>query len=319
MESRHRPVTATAGAGQQLLGVDLGGTKIEAALLDVDGRMLRRRRVATPGQDYRTLLRAVAALCDGVDPPPASAPRRLPLGIGTPGSPSPLTGLMRNCNSTLLNGRALREDLTTATGRPVRIANDADCFALSEAGDGAGAGARSVLGLILGTGVGGGLVIEGRLLHGPNAVAGEWGHNRMPLERLPELPRALRRSRPCYCGRADCVETWLSGPGLAQTHRDLHGSDLAVAALHEAAPDEAHGQTIAVYTRLLAAALAAVVNVVDPEVVVLGGGLSNIAGIRERLPAALATQLFSDCLRTAVRRARHGDSSGVRGAAWLWR
>jgi fructokinase len=301
------------------LGVDLGGSKIEAALLDRDGAMAQRHRVATPAGDYDAILAAVRDLCDQVEAAAGASPRSLPLGIGTPGSRSPVDGRMRNCNSTALNGRRLHDDLETRCGRAVRLANDADCFALSEAHDGAGRGARCVLGLILGTGVGGGVVIGGQLLAGPNAVAGEWGHNALPLERAGGQAQALQgRRRNCYCGRANCVETWLSGPGLAQTHFDLHGLHLEDAQLYAAHPDDVFRRTLDVYADMLGAALATVVNILDPDVIVLGGGLSNISYIATALPAALASQVFSDCQRSAIRTAQHGDSSGVRGAARLW-
>jgi fructokinase len=304
------------------LGVDLGGSKIEAALLRDDGRIAFRQRLPTPARDYRATLDAVRRLCSAIecsaieDGADLGAP--LPLGIGTPGSPSPQSGRMRNCNSTVLNGRPLRQDLEQHCGRPVRMANDADCFTLSEASDGAGRHGNSVFGVILGTGVGGGLCLGGQLHTGPNGISGEWGHNRLPLERIVDLPSELRAPRPCYCGRRDCIETWLSGPGLALTHQQLHGRPVDTAALHADAPDSAHADTLAVYTTLLATALATVVNIVDPDVVVLGGGLSNIQALYPALPPLLEAQLFSDCCNTAVVPAVHGDSSGVRGAAWLW-
>jgi len=300
------------------LGVDLGGSKIEAALLDDAGLLRLRRRVATPG-DYDSILTAVAQLCAAVEEEGGLDAGTLPLGIGTPGSASPATGLMRNCNSTVLNGRALAEDLSLATGRRVRMANDADCFALSEARDGAGADERIVFGVILGTGVGGGIVVNGGLLAGPNRIAGEWGHNRLALERCPALSSALRaRPRPCYCGADDCVETWLSGAGLARTHQDLHGEALDATALHSNRIDERLAETLELYIELAGVALATVVNILDPDVVALGGGLSNIHALYAGLPRSLARHLFSDASRTQLRRARHGDSSGVRGAAWLW-
>lgn len=299
------------------LGVDLGGSKIEAALLAPDGQVAVRERRATPAGDYEATLDTVRALCLAVESE-AGVTARLPLGIGTPGSPSPLTGLMRNCNSTALNGRNLAQDLETCCARPLRLANDADCFALSEASDGAGRDSTAVFGVILGTGVGGGLCLGGQLLRGSNGISGEWGHNRLPLERVSALPEALRKPRPCYCGRSDCIETWLSGPGLALTHEQLHGRAFEPAAMQAAALDEAHVRSISIYVHLLAAALATVINVVDPDTVVLGGGLSNIGSIYRALPALLATQLFSDCCNTRILPACHGDSSGVRGAAWLW-
>jgi predicted NBD/HSP70 family sugar kinase len=300
------------------LGVDLGGSKIEAALLNGAGEVCVRRRVATPG-DYDAILTAIAQLCAAVEEEGGLDAGTLPMGIGTPGSASPATGLMRNCNSTVLNGRALAEDLSLATGRRVRMANDADCFALSEARDGAGADEHIVFGVILGTGVGGGIVVGGGLLAGPNRITGEWGHNRLALERCPALPPALRAGpRRCYCGADDCVETWLSGAGLARTHEELHGEALDVAALHGRRIEGRLADTLDLYIELVGMALAAVVNVLDPAVVVLGGGLSNIDVLYDGLPGALGHHLFSDCSFTRLCRAHHGDSGGVRGAAWLW-
>lgn len=300
------------------LGVDLGGTKIEAAILDTAGDRLCHRRTPTPGT-YAQILASVRDLCDSVEREVALPHRSLPLGIGTPGSESPATGLMRNCNSTCLNGRALRADLQHRAGRPVRSANDADCFTLSESRDGAAAGAGSVFGIILGTGVGGGLCVNGDLLAGPNRLCGEWGHNPMPLERVHGLPESFRASRRlCYCGRENCIETWLSGPGLAQTHRDLHHTDIDTAQLHGG---NIHGplrETINIYIRMLAAGLAAVINIVDPQVIVIGGGLSRVQALYTSLPETIAAQVFSDSFSTPIRQAQHGDSSGVRGAAWLW-
>ena len=300
------------------LGVDLGGTKIEAAIVDDDGVITTRRRSPTPGT-YAALLSTVADLCDSVEKAAGLVPRSLALGIGTPGSRSPADGRMRNCNSTVLNGRPLQDDLEVATGRAVRMANDADCFALSESRDGAAAGAASVFGVILGTGVGGGIVVNGSLLPGRNAIAGEWGHNRLPLARCRELPAAVsRQPRPCYCGADNCVETWLSGPGLAQTHQELHGSPIDAEALHRGAVDERLADTLDIYCELAATALAALINTIDPQVIVLGGGLSNIASLYERIPALLPAKVFSDSFSTPLRKAAHGDSGGVRGAAWLW-
>ncbi|EED32558.1 N-acetyl-D-glucosamine kinase [gamma proteobacterium NOR5-3] len=300
-----------------LLGVDLGGTKVEAALLDQKGRVIERKRTATPIDDYPGLLTQVCNLCTDLENS-AGLTTALALGICTPGSPSPVTGLMRNCNSTALNGQSLREDLEKHSRRPVRIANDADCLVLSEATDGAARSARSVFGVILGTGVGGGFFINGSLLQGPNAVSGEWGHNRMPLERVQALPDQLAYPRPCYCGRQDCVETWLSGPGLALTHQQLHGTCIDMQQIRSQQLDVKHQKTLSIYQSMLAAALAGIINIVDPEIIVLGGGLSNIDLIYSSMPKLLQRQIFSDTCRTQIRAAQHGDSSGVRGAAWLW-
>lgn len=300
------------------LGVDLGGTKIEAALLDSRGDVVARQRCATPEDNYQATLGAIAALIASLEKE-AGVPAALPLGIATPGSPSPRSGLMRNCNSTALNGQALQKDLSVACQRPVRLANDANCFALSEATDGAAAGSASTFGVIIGTGVGGGICVNGTLLGGANSIAGEWGHNHFPRERLGSLPRSCAPARLCYCGRWDCVETWLSGPGIALTHAQLHGADVDPAVLASPSPDPLHSQTLELYHRCFAVALAGVINVLDPATVVLGGGLSNLPSLYREVPALLAAALFSDCCVTTLVQARHGDSSGVRGAAWLWR
>ncbi|WOJ96276.1 ROK family protein [Congregibacter brevis] len=301
----------------RLLGVDLGGTKIEAALLDHEGVVTHRARCKTPHGNYAETLSAIRELCEQLESS-ANLTERLPLGICTPGSPSPDTGLMRNCNSTSLNGQTLRRDLEEACARPVRMANDADCMTLSEASDGAGAEEQVVFGVILGTGVGGGIATNRSLLQGPNAISGEWGHNPMPLARVDELPESLNHPRLCYCGREDCVETWLSGPGLALTHEQLHCESIVVEQLSKGTPDDRHRETLTLYNDLLSAALAGIVNVLDPDVIVLGGGLSNIPCIYTEIPQLLAPKVFSDICRTKLKPATHGDSSGVRGAAWLW-
>jgi fructokinase len=298
------------------IGVDVGGTKIEAIALDREGRELARRRVATPARDYAKTIDAVRALVVGLERELGAGRARV--GVGMPGAISSLTGLVKNANSTPLNGRPLVEDLARALGREIRVENDANCFALSEASDGAGAGRRLVFGVILGTGVGGGIVEDGRVWVGPNAIAGEWGHNEMPSRTEAGLPDTL-----CYCGRRRCIETFVSGPALAADHRrrapeappslDAAG----IAALADAG-DVAARATMARFYERLAAALATVINVVDPDVVVLGGGLSNLAPLCEELRARLTAHVFSDALTTEVVRNRHGDSSGVRGAAWLW-
>ena len=289
------------------IGIDLGGTKIEGALLHPDGRLEPRLRIPTPQGDYAATLRAVATLIERLDPPSPE----LPVGICTPGALSPETGLLRNSNSVCLNGRPLLDDLRDTLQRPVRIANDADCFALSEAADGAAAGARSVFGVILGTGTGGGIVIDGRLLSGPNAIAGEWGHNPLPWPRGDEIP-----GPPCYCGKHGCIETFLSGPGLARDHGD--GQDAQAIAEAARTGEPRARETLARYHDRLARALAGVINILDPEVIVLGGGLGQIESLYTELPRLLPRHVFSDTLRTRILPPRHGDSSGVRGAAWLW-
>jgi fructokinase len=294
------------------VGVDLGGTKIEAMALASDGRALARRRVPTPQHDYEGTVNAVAALVAAVE---ADAGGRGTIGVGTPGAISTHTGRMKNCNSTWLNGRPLAEDLARALGRPVRLANDANCFALSEAVDGAARGAELVFGVILGTGVGGGVVVHGKPLVGANGISGEWGHNPLPWPRDDERP-----GPPCYCGRSGCIETWLSGPGLAADHARGRGERLAAAeiAARAAAGDASCAATLDRHAERLARALAHVVNILDPDVVVLGGGVSNVASLYDLVPALWRGYVFSDAIATRLVANLHGDASGVRGAAWLW-
>ena len=294
------------------IGIDLGGTKTEAIALGDDGATLARRRVATPRGDYQATLATISGLVRTVED---ELGQRGSVGVATPGAISPESGLIKNSNSHWLIAMPLVEDLETRLERPVRIANDADCFALSEAVDGAGAGAYSVFGVILGTGVGGGVVIDGRLLQGPNAIAGEWGHNPLPWPSDDERP-----GPKCYCGLFGCIETFLSGPALARDHAamaggDMRGEEIVAAA---AAGDAACGETLARFERRLAKALASVINLIDPEIIVLGGGLSNIARLYTNLPGLWGEYVFSDHVRTRLAPVRHGDSSGVRGAAWLW-
>ena len=281
------------------IGVDLGGTKIEAIALD-GAKEVRRRRVATPRGDYEATVAAVTALVGEMGPGS--------VGVGIPGALSPVSGLVKNANSTWLIGRPLKQDLERALQREVRIENDANCFALSEATDGAGRGARVVFGVILGTGVGGGIVVDGALLKGPNAIAGEWGHNPLPAPGPPDLPLPA-----CYCGRAGCIETYLSGPGLADDYHRTTGTRLS--------PEEivSRGdQGLARYEERLARALASVINVLDPDVIVLGGGMSNVPRLYTEVPRLWPRHVFSDHVATRLVRNAHGDSSGVRGAAWLW-
>lgn len=294
------------------LGVDLGGTKIEIAALGPDGAERLRRRVPSPHGDYDATVRAVRDLVGAVE---AELGGTASVGIGAPGAISPATGLVKNANSTWLNGRPLHRDLAAALAREIRIANDADCFALSEAADGAGMGARTVFGVILGTGVGGGIVRDGAPLSGPNAIAGEWGHNPLPWPEPDEWP-----GPPCYCGRTGCTETFLSGPALAADHARAGGADLPAAeiAARAAAGDSAAAATVARYAARLARALAAVINLLDPDVIVLGGGLSNINALYKDVPPQWPRFVFSDTVATRLVRNRHGDSSGVRGAARLW-
>jgi len=294
------------------LGIDLGGTKTEIVALAPDGRELLRRRVATPRGDYRATLGALAGLVEDAE---QELGEHGTIGIGTPGSLSPATGLLRGSNSVCLNGQPIRRDLEAMLGREVRITNDANCFALSEASDGAGRGVGVVFGVILGTGVGGGIVVRGRVLDGPNAIAGEWGHNPLPWPRDDERP-----GRACFCGRSGCIETWLSGPGIERDHfavarRQASSREIAARA---ADGDAACAATLARYEERLGRALAHVVNIVDPDVIVLGGGMSNIERLYANVPAMLKPWVFSDRVDTRLVRNVHGDSSGVRGAAWLW-
>jgi len=294
------------------IGIDLGGTKIEALALAPDGAELHRRRVATPRGDYDATLAAIADLVATAE---RATGRTGTVGVGLPGAPSPATGLLRNANSTWLTGRPIEADLARVLGRPVRVANDANCFALSEATDGAGAGHGVVFGVIVGTGTGGGIVVDGRVLTGPNAAAGEWGHNPLPWPADDERP-----GPPCYCGRSGCIETFLSGPGLARDHAAHTGEDLAAEeiARRALAGDPAAAATLARHAERTARAFASVINLLDPDVIVLGGGLSRLAGLYETVPRLWGRHVFSDVVTTPLLPARHGDASGVRGAAWLW-
>jgi len=288
-------------------GVDFGGTKIEAAALDTDGHFIARVRKPNPG-NYDDALTVVADLLADAETMAGTGAQRL--GMGIPGSVSPRTGLIRNANSVYLNGRPFQEDLAVRLARPVKLANDANCLALSEAVDGAGAGAGVIFAPILGTGCGGGLVVDGRIIEGRNGIGGEWGHTPLPWPRPEEYPGPA-----CWCGRQGCLETWIAGPAFS---RDAgHPTGQAAMAAIEA------GELSAIaaldrYVDRLGRALAALCDIVDPDVIVLGGGMSNIEALYERLPAAMTPHVFSDTFETPIRRAVHGDSSGVRGAAWLW-
>ena len=291
------------------IGIDVGGTKIEAIGLASDGTIRARRRIDAPRGDYD---RTVKTLVDLVEAIELDTGERGSVGLGIPGTISPATGWIKNANSTWLNGQPLDRDLSRALNRPVRLANDANCFALSEATDGAAAGAGVVFGVILGTGCGGGVVVHGRLLTGANAVAGEWGHNGLPWPDESEWP-----GPPCYCGRQGCIETFLSGRGMQAAYGD---SSLTAREIAESAAkgDARAAAAIERYATRLAKGLASVINVLDPDVIVLGGGLSNIDALYERVPQLWRDWVFSDRVDTRLVRARHGDSSGVRGAAWLW-
>jgi fructokinase len=294
------------------IGIDVGGTKLEAIALDGDSRELFRLRVPAPKGSYDETLAAIVSLVTNVE---ATMGRRGTVGVGIPGAISPASGLVKNANSTWLNGRPMADDLPRLLARPVRFENDANCFALSEATDGAAQGATVAFSVILGTGTGGGLVVAGRALTGANAIAGEWGHNPLPAPQDDERPGPL-----CYCGRRGCIETFLSGPALA---RDYSASGVSIDAAEIAgrarSGEAAADACLARYEHRLARALAGVINIVDPDVIVLGGGLSNIERLYESVPRLWTTYVFSDRVTTRLVRARHGDSSGVRGAAWLWK
>ena len=294
------------------IGIDLGGTKIEAIALDDSGAILCRRRVSTPREDYAGTIRAMVDLVRAIE---GELRTTATVGVGTPGAISPATGVIKNANSTWLIGRPLGADLEGALGRTVRLANDANCFALSEAVDGAAAGAEVVFGVILGTGVGGGIVAHGRLLTGPNAIGGEWGHNPMPWPDEEEWP-----GPPCYCGRMGCIELFLSGTGLARDHRAATGRETDAADVVAAADrgDAEAERVVRRYERRLTRALAAVINVLDPDVIVLGGGMSKSERLYANVPRDWGRWIFSDRIDTRLVPPRHGDASGARGAAWLW-
>lgn len=321
-------------------GIDLGGTKIELIALDPDGEERLRRRVPTPQEDYPATISAVAALIREAE---AELGPSASIGVGTPGAVSPASGLMKNCNSTCLNRKPLQQDLERALNREVRLANDANCFTLSEATDGSAAGAETVFGVILGTGVGGGVVVRGRVLNGANAIAGEWGHSPLPYFQFAQAradrdhtgqhpatgeailhpwpsPREVEAAPACYCGKKGCIETWLSGPALAADHVRYGGEDLPAQEIVQLA-NAGYGPcsaTLARYEERLARALAGVINLIDPEVIVLGGGLSNIARLYDTVPRLWPRYVFSDRVDTRLVPPKYGDSSGVRGAAWLW-
>ena len=294
------------------IGVDLGGTKIEAAALDAAGRIAHRRRVETPAGRYEGTIAAIVELVGAIEVDLGS---RASVGVATPGARSLVDGRMKNANSTCLNGQPLKEDLERALGREIRVANDANCFALSEAIDGAGRGARCVFGVILGTGVGGGIAIDGRVVTGANAIAGEWGHNPLPLPEAADLPLPH-----CYCGRRGCIETYLSGPALAADFAKDSGERRESADIARAAEENDPRSAAAMerYERRLARSLAGVINLLDPDVIVLGGGLSNVKRLYANAARLCKEFVFSDDLRTRIVPPAHGDSSGVRGAAWLW-
>ncbi|MFE1600771.1 ROK family protein [Methylobacterium sp. ID0610] len=296
-----------------LIGLDVGGTKIAGVALGPDGRVLAERRIPTPRGDYDGSLRAMTDLVAALE---AAAGGTGTVGLGIPGAVSPATGLIKNANSTWLIGRPFKADLEARLGRPVRIENDANCLAVSEAVDGAGAGAHLVWAVILGTGIGSGIAVEGRALPGRNRIAGEWGHNPLPAPRDDERP-----GPPCYCGRRGCIESWVSGPALAADHARVTGhalgGEVIVAAMRAGDPEAR--ATFARWRERLARSLAGVINILDPDVIVLGGGLSTIDEVYPGLIEAAAPHVISDVVTTPIVRSRYGDASGVRGAAWLWK
>ena len=287
------------------IGIDLGGTKIEVAMLAQDGDIVWRQRTPTPSS-YPDIIGAIASLVRAAE---ADLPSPASVGIGIPGIISPATGLVKNANSQVLIGHALDQDLSAALERPVRVENDANCFALSEAADGAGAGHATVFGVILGTGCGGGIVVDGRIVAGRNRIAGEWGHTPLPWPEPGEYPQP-----PCWCGQRGCLELYLAGPGLARD-AGMAAQDLPAQA---AAGNPAAIAALDRHTDRLARGLAVIVNILDPDIIVLGGGLSNMTQLYDHLPTRLARHVFSDLTATPIVRNKHGDSSGVRGAAWLW-
>jgi fructokinase len=294
------------------IGIDLGGTKIEGVAIDEQGMERQRLRIPTPKGEYAAVVKAVASLVFDIE---KDQGQKGTVGVGIPGAVSPATGLVKNANTIELIGHPLDKDLSVALDREVRVANDANCFALSEATDGAGAGGRVVFGVIIGTGVGGGVVVDGRLLTGAHAIAGEWGHNPLAWPRDDERP-----GHPCFCGRPGCNESFLAGPSLSRDHRLATGQDLQppeIAARAESGAPEAIA-TMARYEDRMARALAVIINVLDPDFVVLGGGVSNIARLYREVPLVLPKYVFSDKVTTPIVKAKYGDSSGVRGAAWLW-
>ncbi|MGH8503894.1 MAG: ROK family protein [Gammaproteobacteria bacterium] len=294
------------------LGVDLGGTKVEIIALAQDGRELLRRRTNTPQGDYQGILRAIAALVREVED---ELGQQGAVGICTPGAISPASGLLKNSNSVCMNGRSVKTDLEAELGRAVRIANDANCFALSEATDGAAQGAEVMFGVIAGTGVGGGVVVRGQVLCGPNAIAGEWGHNPLPWPRDDERPGPR-----CYCGKHGCIETFLSGPGLRRDHLHVTGEDTTTHEIIGRAEqqDAQADATLQRYEDRMARGLAHVINLLDPDIIVLGGGMSNVGRLYANVPKLWDRYVFSDRVDTRLVPPRFGDSSGVRGAAWLW-
>ncbi len=302
------------------IGIDLGGTKIEAVLLDESGCIKIRKRIPTPQNDYHATLNEIATLVNELEVSAVKPGQKLAVGVGTPGAVSSRTGLIKNSNNTCLNGKSLKQDLDDVLGRKVTIANDADCFTLSETTDGAASGAALVFGVILGTGVGGGICFERRLIRGMNNITGEWGHNQLPLTEK-ELGKfeSLYKPRRCNCGKVDCVEKWLSGPAFQLSYLEASGNEFLpqdIVKLAEAG-DHLASDLLTQYSRMLALALSVVINIIDPEIIVLGGGMSNIERLYKDVPGIWNEYVFSEHIGTRLVKASYGDSSGVRGAAWL--
>ncbi len=294
------------------IGIDLGGTKIEGIALDDDGEQIWRQRINTPAGDYEATLQAIADLVMQIE---TETGNKASIGIGTPGALSPRTGLLRNSNSVCMNGKPVKQDIEQKLSREIRISNDANCFALSEAIDGAAQGAAVVFGVIIGTGTGAGIVVNGHVLEGPNAIAGEWGHNPLPWPEDDERPGPA-----CYCGKRGCIETFLSGPGLSQAYENLSSTRMSAIDIvaRAKAADPVAVRCIEAYEDRMARSLAHVINILDPDVIVLGGGMSNIRRLYGNVPQLIKKYVFSDVLNTRLLAPKYGDSSGVRGAAWLW-
>ncbi|VAW57823.1 Cryptic sugar kinase Mak [hydrothermal vent metagenome] len=294
------------------IGIDLGGTKIEGIALDDNGEPLIRHRIATPVNDYSSILQVVTDLIHHIE---SACGQACSIGIGTPGAISPSNKCLRNSNTVLLNGQSVKQDIEQRLKRKIRMSNDANCFALSEAIDGAAQGASVVFGVIIGTGTGAGIVINGKVLTGPNAIAGEWGHNPLPWPKESELP-----GPSCYCGKAGCLETFLSGPGLIADYKLINGEEKTSKEIVTLA--EKHNfkasRCLQKYEDRLARGLATIINILDPDVIVLGGGMSNVESLYKNVPVLWKQYVFSDTVNTRLLAPMHGDSSGVRGAAWLW-
>jgi len=294
------------------IGIDLGGTKIEGIVLNMQGHEVARMRIPTPAGDYIATIEAIAQVVEELERQAGITGRNIPIGVGIPGTRSPATSLIKNANSTCLIGKPLDADLAQALSRPVRLANDANCFTVSEATDGAGAGSKIVFGVILGTGVGGGIAFDGKIIGGLNAITGEWGHNPLPWPTDDERPGPL-----CYCGLHGCIESFLSGPALAEDFHRQSGHQCEASEIANLASQSAE-KVLTRYENRLARALASVINILDPDIIVLGGGLSNMTRLYDAVPALWQQWVFSDRVDTLLMPNKLGDSSGVRGAAWLW-